>query len=93
MQTVIISLLYSSKLIPYQQGVVNYKTKYIFNHFFEIGDFVTSEAYFNTLLYLNRSDYFTGKNILPREKEHCVLFIRAHLILGFMVRIEAKLRC
>jgi len=34
------------------------------------------------LLYFFQSDYFTGKNILQREKEHCAIFIRAHFMWG-----------
>jgi len=33
---------------------------------------------FYPFLIISRSGYFTGKDILQREKEHCAIFIRAH---------------
>jgi len=39
-----------------------------------------SKKYSTASTSLKRSDYFTGKNILQREKEHRAIFILAHFM-------------
>jgi len=41
----------------------------------------------------NRSDYFTGKNILQRQKRALGYIYPHTLYVGFTVRVRAKLRC
>jgi len=47
---------------------------------------LTSELF--ELQHMVLSDYFIGKKILQREKEHCAILICAHFMWGLWLRLR-----